>query len=136
MKKIVIVDYGLGNIRSVEQSLKRALEEKEQSGKVFIINNYKDVNFATHIILPGQGAFASCIKGLKNMPGMIETLSENVLVHKKPFLGICVGMQLLADKSYENGMYSGHVYRARNLVISKVGIQNSPLIPTIVLIQS
>ena len=107
MKKIIVVDYGLGNIRSVEQSLKRIIEENNQSAEVYIINNAKDLRLATHIILPGQGAFASCMKGLKNIPGMVDELSENVLIQKKPFLGICVGMQLLANTGYENGNHAG-----------------------------
>ena len=107
MKRIIIVDYGLGNIRSVEQSLKRIVEENNQSAEVHITNNAKDIRLATHVILPGQGAFASCMRGLKNIPGMVNELSENVLIQKKPFLGICVGMQLLADIGYENGNHQG-----------------------------
>lgn len=107
MKKIIIVDYGLGNIRSVEQSLKRIVEKKYYSAEVCVTNNAKDIRLATHIILPGQGAFASCMQGLQNIPGMIDELSENVLIQKKPFLGICVGMQLLANIGYENGHHSG-----------------------------
>ena len=107
MKKIVIVDYGLGNIRSAEQSIKKIIEEDHKSAKVDIINKAKDLNSATHIILPGQGAFASCMRGLKNITGMIDELSENVLIQKKPFLGICVGMQLLANIGFENGSHAG-----------------------------
>ena len=107
MKKIVIVDYGLGNIRSAEQSLKKIVEEDSQPAEVYIINNAKDLSLATHVILPGQGAFASCMNGLKNIPGMIDELSENILIQKKPFLGICVGMQLLANVGYENGSHTG-----------------------------
>ena len=107
MKKIVIVDYGLGNIRSAEQSLKKIVEEDNQAAEVYVINKAKDLDLATHVILPGQGAFASCMNGLKNMPGMIDELSENILIKKKPFLGICVGMQLLANVGYENGNHAG-----------------------------
>ena len=107
MKKIVIVDYGLGNIRSAEQSLKKIIEEDKQNTEVNIINNAKDLSLASHVILPGQGAFASCMKGLKNIPGMVDELSENILIQKKPFLGICVGMQLLANVGYENGKHTG-----------------------------
>ena len=107
MKKIIVVDYGLGNIRSVEKSLKKVIEENNQIAEVGVINNIKDLSHATHIVLPGQGAFASCMNGLKNMPGMVDALSEKVLIKKTPFLGICVGMQLLANKSYENGTHNG-----------------------------
>ena len=102
MKKVIVVDYGLGNIHSAEQSLKRVVKENNQSAEVYVVNNAKDLRLATHIVLPGQGAFASCMKGLKNIPGMIDELSENVLINKKPLLGICVGMQLLANTGYEN----------------------------------
>ena len=107
MKKVIVVDYGLGNIRSAEQSLKRVVKENNQSAEVYVVNNAKDLRLATHIVLPGQGAFASCMRGLKNIPGMIDELSENVLIKKKPFLGICVGMQLLANTGYENGSHFG-----------------------------
>ena len=107
MKKVIVVDYGLGNIHSAEQSLKRVVKENNQSAEVYVVNNAKDLRLATHIVLPGQGAFASCMKGLKNIPGMIDELSENVLINKKPFLGICVGMQLLANTGYENGSHVG-----------------------------
>ena len=108
MKKyITIVDYGLGNIRSAEQSLKKVIDENNIDAEVAITNNAKDIYLASHIILPGQGAFETCMEGLKNIAGMIDALSQNVLIQKKPFLGICVGMQLLATKSYENGTHHG-----------------------------
>ena len=107
MKKVIVVDYGLGNIHSAEQSLKRVVKENNQSAEVYVVNNAKDLRLATHIVLPGQGAFASCMRGLKNIPGMIDELAENVLIKKKPFLGICVGMQLLANIGYENGSHVG-----------------------------
>ena len=107
MKKIIIVDYGLGNIHSAKQSLKKIIKDSNQSASVSVINTIKDLDSATHIILPGQGAFSSCMNGLKNIPGMINELSKKVLIQKKPFLGICVGMQLLADTSCENGDHKG-----------------------------
>ena len=107
MKKIFIVDYGLGNIHSAQQSIKKVIEEENQKAEVCVTDSAKDLHFATHIILPGQGAFASCMNGLKNIPGMIEELSENVLIQEKPFLGICVGMQLLANVGHENGNHAG-----------------------------
>ena len=76
MKKLIVVDYGLGNIRSSEQSLKRIVEENNQSAEVYIINKAEDINSATHIILPGQGAFASCMKGLKIFPGWFQNYQK------------------------------------------------------------
>ena len=107
MKKIVVVDYGLGNIRSAEQSLKKASESIKETTEISIINKATDLRLSTHIVLPGQGAFSSCMNGLKNSPGLIDELSESVLIKKKPFLGICVGMQLLANKGFENGEHVG-----------------------------
>ena len=80
MKKIFIVDYGLGNIHSAQQSIKKVIEEENQQAEVCVTDSAKDLHFATHIILPGQGAFASCMNGLKKIPGMIEELSENVFI--------------------------------------------------------
>ena len=107
MKKIVVVDYGLGNIRSAEQSLKKASEFINDTTDISIVNKASDLKLSTHIVLPGQGAFSSCMSGLKNSPGLIDELSESVLIKKKPFLGICVGMQMLANKGFENGEHSG-----------------------------
>ncbi|HRQ61450.1 MAG TPA: imidazole glycerol phosphate synthase subunit HisH, partial [Alphaproteobacteria bacterium] len=62
---------------------------------------------ASHIVLPGQGAFGDCMAGLTALPGMIEALEKNVRQKGKPFFGICVGMQLLADKGLEHGQHKG-----------------------------
>ena len=80
MKKIVVIDYGLGNIHSVEQSLKKIVAKNNQPSEINLANKAKDLITATHLILPGQGAFASCMKGLNSIPGMINELSENVLI--------------------------------------------------------
>ena len=77
------------------------------SGKVERSSDYKSLIEASHIILPGQGAFESCIKGLKDLSGMIEELQSQVIVKKKPILGICVGMQLFSDIGFENGKHKG-----------------------------
>ena len=106
-KKITIVDYGLGNIVSAKQSFLKVCNENSIDAEINISNKPKDLKKSTHIVLPGQGAFSSCINGLRSIPGMIKTLEENVISEKKPFLGICVGMQLLAEKGYENGEHEG-----------------------------
>jgi|TARA_B110000438_G_C15657556_1_gene582352 glutamine amidotransferase len=107
MKKIVIVDYGLGNIVSAQQSFVRASLDNKISSKVIISNNPGDIEEATHVVLPGQGAFKSCMDGLKKINGMISSLEKSIMKNKKPFLGICVGMQLLADSGLENGTHKG-----------------------------
>ena len=106
-KKVAIVDYGSGNILSAQQSFIKVSNEKNLKADVLITKDPKEIYSCSHIVLPGQGAFNSCIEGLKKIPGMIDSLEENVLQNKKPFLGICVGMQLLADKGYENGTHKG-----------------------------
>ena len=106
-KKLVIVDYGLGNILSAEQSFRKVSRERNIKSEILITNKPSEVAESTHVVLPGQGAFESCMNGLKNISGMVEELSHSILKNKKPFLGICVGMQLLADYSYENGKHEG-----------------------------
>ena len=107
MKKIVIVDYGLGNIVSAQQSFVKVSKDNKISAKTIVSNNPSDIEEATHVVLPGQGAFKSCMDGLQKINGMISSLEKSVIKNKKPFLGICVGMQLLANEGLENGTHKG-----------------------------
>ena len=107
MKKITIVDYGSGNILSAQKSFIKVARDNNLEAKVIISNNLSDIKNSSHIVLPGQGAFNTCMNGLKNTQGLIDELYEFALVKKKPFLGICVGMQMLANISEENGIYKG-----------------------------
>jgi len=108
MKKLItIVDYGLGNILSAEQSFIKVIKENTINADVKISNVPSDIVNSTHVVLPGQGAFKSCIDGLTKITGMIDALNKFALIQKKPFLGICVGMQLLATDSEENGKHKG-----------------------------
>ena len=106
-KKIIIVDYGLGNIVSAQQSFLKVAYDNNLDADITISNKPIEIYTASHIVLPGQGAFASCMAGLKNISGMIEALKECVLNNKVPFLGICIGMHLLADKGFEKGTHQG-----------------------------
>ena len=106
-KKVTIVDYGLGNIVSAQQSFLKVAYDHNLAAEIIISNKPSEIYNSSHIVLPGQGAFESCMDGLKNISGMIEALKECVLNNKIPFLGICVGMQLLADKGFEKGTHHG-----------------------------
>ena len=107
MKKITIVDYGSGNVLSAQKSFIKIAKDNNIKVDVLISKKIDDVKNSTHIVLPGQGAFSTCMNGLKKTDGLIDELSEFALIKKKPFLGICVGMQMLAKKSEENGDHEG-----------------------------
>ena len=107
MKKITIVDYGSGNVLSAQKSFVKIAKDHNIDVDVLISKKLSDVKVSTHIVLPGQGAFSTCMNGLKKTDGLIEELSEFALIKKKPFLGICVGMQMLAKISEENGVHEG-----------------------------
>jgi len=114
-KNITIVDYGLGNILSAEQSFKKTIKDNNLNARVKVSNLAKDIAHSTHVVLPGQGAFKSCMDGLRNIKNMIDELNNFALVQKKPFLGICVGMQLLATDSEENGKHVGFNWISGNI---------------------
>ncbi len=101
--KTVIIDYGAGNVESVLN----ALSFVKNNEKFLVSNKPSDIRAANHIILPGVGAFGDCMDGLKSVEGLLPEIRKQVLVEKKPFLGICVGMQVLASIGYENGEYQG-----------------------------
>ena len=107
MKKITIVDYGSGNVLSAQKSFIKIAKDNNIEVDVLISKKLNDVKNSTHVVLPGQGAFSTCMNGLKNTDGLIDELSEFALIKKKPFLGICVGMQMLANTSEENGVHKG-----------------------------
>ena len=107
MKKITIVDYGSGNVLSAQKSFIKIAKDNNIEVDVLISKKLNDVKNSTHIVLPGQGAFSTCMNGLKKTHGLIDELSEFALIKKKPFLGICVGMQMLAKKSEEKGDHEG-----------------------------
>ena len=107
MKKITIIDYGSGNVLSAQKSFVKIANENNITSKVIISNNVNEIKDSTHIVLPGQGAFSTCMNGLKNIKGLIDELYNHAINKKKPFLGICVGMQMLANKSEEKGLHQG-----------------------------
>jgi imidazole glycerol-phosphate synthase subunit HisH len=104
---VAIIDYGSGNLRSAAKALERAAAEAEMSARVTVTAQATAVAAADRIVLPGVGAFADCMRGLAGLPGMIEALEETVIRRARPFLGICVGMQLMATTGREHGDHPG-----------------------------
>lgn len=104
---VAIIDYGSGNLHSAAKAFERAAREEGSSLEVKVTSEPKDVRAAERIVLPGVGAFADCRQGLVNIPGMIEALEEAVRQRGKPFLGICVGLQLMAMRGLEHGLTPG-----------------------------
>jgi glutamine amidotransferase len=104
---VVVVDYGSGNLRSAARACERAARDRGLTLDVKISGRADDVRAADRIVLPGQGAFGDCKRGLAAVPGMIEALEERVIRQGRPFLGICVGMQLMAERGLEHGVHQG-----------------------------
>ena len=101
MQRVVIIDYGSGNLHSAAKAFERAAREAEANAEIIVSAKAEDVRSADRVVLPGVGAFADCKRGLEAVPGMRETLEEAVHGRGRPFLGICVGMQLLASRGLE-----------------------------------
>lgn len=104
---LVIVDYGSGNLRSVAKAFERVMAENGIPGRVLVSHRAEDVQRADRAVVPGVGAFADCIRGLRSLPGMVDVLDERFRRGARPFLGICVGMQLLAEHGMEHGEHPG-----------------------------
>ena len=104
---VALIDYGSGNLRSAEKALARAASELGTGQDIVVTAAAALVAKADRIVLPGVGAFADCMRGLSALPGMIETLNEAVGARGVPFLGICVGMQLMASVGREFGNTAG-----------------------------
>jgi glutamine amidotransferase len=113
---VAIVDYGSGNLRSAAKAFERAARESGTNERVLVTSNPADVAAADRIVLPGVGAFADCRAGLYGVPGMVETLQRQVIEQGKPFLGICVGMQLMATRGVEYGVHAGLDWIAGDVV--------------------
>ncbi len=104
---VAIVDYQSGNLHSAAKAFERAARESGIAAEVSVTSDPGTVQRADRIVLPGVGAFGDCYNGLESTAGMIEALQEAVLVRGRPFFGICVGMQLLADRGLEHGTHKG-----------------------------
>jgi glutamine amidotransferase len=104
---VAIVDYGSGNLRSAAKAFERASRQAGLDMDIAVTSEPDEVARAERIVLPGVGAFGDCRAGLAARAGMIEALSEVVIDRGRPFLGICVGMQLMADRGLEHGVHQG-----------------------------
>ena len=107
MTSTVLIDYGSGNLRSAEKALIRAAQGLAGAPQVVTTADPDLVARADRLVLPGVGAFAACMDGVKAIPGLIEALDEAVRQRGRPFLGICVGMQLMASHGLEFGQTPG-----------------------------
>jgi len=95
---VTIVDYNSGNISSVINSFK---EVAKDSVNITVSSDLSKIKSCDKVVLPGQGSFKSCIGALNNISGLVDVLNDFTIVHKKPILGICVGLQMFADVGYE-----------------------------------
>lgn len=107
MKIIALIDYGSGNIHSAARALRAAAELADVPCEIDVTSDPDTLAEADRIVLPGVGHFADCMANLKAREGLIDALEKNVIRGGKPFLGICVGMQLMADKGLEDGETDG-----------------------------
>ncbi|MGU3574046.1 imidazole glycerol phosphate synthase subunit HisH [Brucellaceae bacterium C25G] len=105
--RVAIIDYGSGNLRSVAKAFERAGSDVHSSIEIDVTSDAHRVASADYIVLPGVGAYADCKRGLALVPDMIETLQKTVVEQGRPFLGICVGMQLMADRGLEKEITQG-----------------------------
>ena len=106
-RRVAIVDYGSGNLRSASKALERVARERGLDLAVHVTAHADEVATAERVVLPGVGAFADCRRGLDAVPGMVDALEDAVLRRGAPLLGICVGMQLLAQRGFEHGEHRG-----------------------------
>lgn len=105
--KIALIDYGAGNLHSAGKALERALIEAGISGQIVLGANPDEIAAADRIVLPGDGAFRDCRDNLARVDGLEDVLDQQVRVKGRPFLGICVGMQLLSEVGEERGETKG-----------------------------
>jgi len=104
---VALIDYGSGNLRSAAKAIEAAALADGRKARVVVATDPRELEDASHVVLPGVGAFGDCKRGLAALPGMIAALEKNVIRGGKPFLGVCVGMQLMADRGLEHGVHEG-----------------------------
>jgi glutamine amidotransferase len=105
--RVAIIDYGSGNLRSAVKAFERASREAGLDAEIELTDRAERVASADRIVLPGVGAYADCRRGLDAVPGMVEALRDVVEKKARPFLGICVGMQLMSSRGLEKTVTEG-----------------------------
>jgi glutamine amidotransferase len=104
---IAVIDYGSGNLRSAAKALERAGADSGLSTRVIVTSDPNEVRAADRLVLPGVGAFADCMAGLTAVSGLKDAIIDSAIQRQRPFLGICVGMQLMAEWGVEFGRHQG-----------------------------
>lgn len=107
MNAVAIINYDSGNLHSAAKAFERAAAEAGTGHRIVVTKDPDEVRQAERVVLPGVGAYADCLAGLTAVSGMREALEDAVRNQGKPFLGICVGMQLLSTRGYEHGVTDG-----------------------------
>jgi len=102
-----IIDYGSGNLHSAVKAFERAARENDIGGDIHVTDDPEVLRRAERVVLPGVGAFADCRRGLDAIPGLTAALIETVIAKGRPFLGVCVGAQLMAARGLEHGVTPG-----------------------------
>ena len=101
MQRVVIIDYGSGNLHSAAKAFERSAREGGTNSQIIVSAQAEDVKSADRVVLPGVGAYADCKRGLDAVPGMRDALEDVIRKKARPFLGICVGMQLMSERGRE-----------------------------------
>ena len=116
---LVIIDYGSGNLHSAAKAFERASRDSGTDVRIVVSSDPQELRRAERIVLPGVGAFRDCRDGIMAVPGLRETLQEQVIAQAKPFLGICVGMQLMATRGLEHDETEGFGWIAGDVKMIK-----------------
>ncbi|MBL0374195.1 imidazole glycerol phosphate synthase subunit HisH [Rhizobium sp. KVB221] len=115
--RVAIIDYGSGNLRSAIKAFERAARETGLDAEIELTDKAERVATADRVVLPGVGAYADCRRGLDAVPGMVAALRETVETKARPFLGICVGMQLMSSRGLEKTVTEGLDWIAGDVVL-------------------
>ena len=119
---LTVVDYGVGNLRSIAKSIEKANSDSNLNYKVKVSSDVNDIKKSDKIVLPGQGSFKACKTGIDKISGMQDELNKSVLEKKKPIYGICAGMQLFATTGFEEEKTKGLNWIAGEVIRLDLGL--------------